>query len=65
MARLRDRASDHQGAEQFYRQAADAGDTSALSYLAKLREQVGDPDGTERLLRFGLTAAGKIEGPWA
>lgn len=59
IAESRQLAGDEEGAEQLARQAADAGHTETLDSIAgmrayaKAREEEGDREGSERLLREG------------
>ncbi|MFD4370638.1 hypothetical protein [Streptomyces sp. NPDC058486] len=45
----REEAGDRAGAEALYGQAADLGDTQALSHLARIREEAGDQEAAEAL----------------
>jgi transcriptional regulator with XRE-family HTH domain/Tfp pilus assembly protein PilF len=47
---------ERKGDEAFYRQAADAGDTTALVHLARLREEAGDREGAEAFYHQALDA---------
>jgi hypothetical protein len=58
---MREEAGDHQSAERIARQAADAGDTWALRFLARSRQ---DDPRWRRLRRYGLEADGHTSAPW-
>jgi hypothetical protein len=53
---LREKAGDWESAETLFRQAADAGHTSALIELAWMRERAGDREGAETLYRQAADA---------
>ncbi|WP_344984959.1 hypothetical protein, partial [Streptomyces violaceus] len=62
LAGLREKAGDREGAEQFARQAADAGDTSCLGWLAGVRRKAGAYD--DGLWQYGLDPDGTPSAPW-
>ncbi|MEW2524205.1 helix-turn-helix domain-containing protein [Streptomyces sp. NPDC047071] len=53
-----ERSGDHDGAEQLYQRAAEAGDPLALFRLAQAYQRAGDTDGLERLARSAADAEG-------
>lgn len=62
LAKSREEAGDHRGAEALALRAAEAGDQRALTGLATLRERAGDHDGAERLYRQAADAGHLREG---
>jgi hypothetical protein len=64
LAWMREKARDRAGAVHLRKLAADAGYLSALTVLARLRDEAGDAESAERLRRFGLEADGSPAQPW-